>query len=550
VKRLLLVPALLLSACVTTQGATEPASTAGPDPRVKPKVIKGGINNSLGGLRAMGPRVVAKLEGQDPILSLRAVFTSGSVDDPAGKEGLTALTAMLMREATTSLSSTELAARLFPWAAELGVQVDKERVVFTGRVHRDHAEAFLPIFFEVLREPRLDEQDLERVREKLLTRVTRGLRGEDDEDLQREALEVFLFDAPMMSAGGAGGVTGPGRVNAPRHPYRHTPWGTAAGLRAINLDDVKAHLGRAFARDRLVFGVAGGATKKPGTLQERLRLEASKLPKGGAPLVRLPAPPGILENRAWIIDKPAAGTAISIGYPIKLTRRHPDYAAMKVAEVYFGEHRHRIGRLFQSMREKRGLNYGDYAYVEHFRQAGWSKLEQLNIGRRQQYFSIWIRPVEHKNKHWALRQTVWELERFSKQGLPDAETLERLKKFLVGHWAGKTQEPMRALGYAVDDVLEGRAREQVAAAIQKLTLDDVNKAIRTHLRADRLQMVVVTQDGAAFRKALLKGEKSPLSYAAPPSDELKKEDALIEAYDLKLKPHTVRLVKPEALFEK
>mgnify|MGYP001569089412 FL=1 len=119
---------------------------------------------------------------------------------------------------------------------------------------------------------------------------------------------------------------------------------------------------------------------------------------------RAPAPPPASPdaNVLLIVDKPSAGTAISLGFPLAdLSRTHPDYAALKLAETWFGEHRNLIGHLFDSMREKRGLNYGDYAYVEHFAQEGWSTYEQLNIPRRTQYFSIWNRPVQHNNRMFA-----------------------------------------------------------------------------------------------------------------------------------------------------
>ena len=47
----------------------------------------------------------------------------------------------------------------------------------------------------------------------------------------------------------------------------------------------------------------------------------------------------------------------------------------------------------QDLRGKRGLNYGDYSYIEDFIQEGMSTFPVPNNPRRQQYFSIWIRPV-------------------------------------------------------------------------------------------------------------------------------------------------------------
>ena len=49
------------------------------------------------------------------------------------------------------------------------------------------------------------------------------------------------------------------------------------------------------------------------------------------------------------------------------------------------------------MRESRGLNYGDYAYIEYFPR-GMNRFEpEPNLARHQQIFQIWIRPVEPPN---------------------------------------------------------------------------------------------------------------------------------------------------------
>ena len=80
--------------------------------------------------------VVEDRVAADPIVNLRVAFLVGSSADPPGLEGLTALTARLMAEATADLDAAALDDALFPMAAELSVQVDKDSTVFVGRVQR------------------------------------------------------------------------------------------------------------------------------------------------------------------------------------------------------------------------------------------------------------------------------------------------------------------------------------------------------------------------------------------------------------------------------
>jgi zinc protease len=538
------------TACVTTEKAT----TESPDPRRDAGVEPGTLKKAGDGPRALplaepAYRLVAQLEKNHPIFNVRVLFFAGSRDDPPGKEGLTALSAALMAEATQQLSAEALREALFPWAAELSVHTDKEMTLFSGRVHRDHAAQFARVLADILVHPRLDPEDFARLKEKHLNQITRTLRQNADEALQRETLEVMLYDphptglaAAKPKAGKLG--IGPLRV---RHPYRHTPVGTEAGLKSITLDDVRAHLVRVFTQDRLVLGMGGGVDTKTAA---EFRQSLAALPAKGVARAALPAVASPLKNKAIFVDKAAAGTAISLGFHLEVDRNHPDYPALKLAESYFGEHRNAVGVLFNQMRQKRGLNYGDYAYVEHFVQAGWSTMEKLNVGREQQYFSIWIRPVEHKNRHFALRQAIYELDRFIAQGIPDDPTFARMQAFVDGYWRSKEQTAMRRLGYALDDAFyqKGPARDDLRKAVAELTREKVNAIIKKHLRTDRLSIVVVTEGAEAFADAVSKNEPSPIVYPARVSDAVRKEDEKIVRLNLGLSRNDIQVVKPEQLF--
>src|SRR5262249_4420047 len=145
-----------------------------------------------------------------PIVSFRLVFHSGSVDDPAGKEGLTTLTSdVMVQGGTKKLSSSELLEALFPMAAELEVHNDKEFTAFVGRVHKDNLDRFFQIFTDVLVEPRFDPKELERLRADEVNGVKNHLRGEDDESLGKVALDAVLYEG---------------------HPYAHYAGGTVQGL--------------------------------------------------------------------------------------------------------------------------------------------------------------------------------------------------------------------------------------------------------------------------------------------------------------------------------
>ena len=151
------------------------------------------------------------------------------------------------------------------------------------------------------------------------------------------------------------------------HPYGHPDRGTAQGLKAITLDDVKEFHRRHYSRRALKLGLAGGFDPAmPGLIQQRFDI----CPRTRPAVPKLPAPQPIKGLEITIVEKPADATAISLGFPIDVTRRDDDFYALAVANSYLGEHRTFNGKLMQDLRGKRGLNYGDYSYIEDFIQEG------------------------------------------------------------------------------------------------------------------------------------------------------------------------------------
>ena len=137
------------------------------------------------------------------------------------------------------------------------------------------------------------------------------------------------------------------------------------------------------------------------------------------------------------------------GLPIEVTRSHPDFAALSVARAWLGEHRIASGRLYQRIREVRGMNYGDYAYIEAFPRGMFQFFPDPNIVRQRQIFEIWIRPVVPVNAHMALRIAIHELDGLIQNGL-SAEEFETTRDYLMNNVYVMTARQDQQLGYALD----------------------------------------------------------------------------------------------------
>ncbi|MCC6874581.1 MAG: insulinase family protein [Sandaracinaceae bacterium] len=477
---------------------------------------------------AAGARLITQ-RSASPIVTFRVVFSAGSAADGPGREGITMLTARLMAEGGAGeLSYAELSQRLYPMAARLDVHVGRDQTAFVGQVHRDHLEEFYSLFRDVLSRPRMAQGDFTRIRDQMRHALTVELRGADDEELGKETLQAMLYEG---------------------HPYGHPALGTEAGLARIQVDDARAHRGRVLCAGRSLAGIAGDV---PEGFEQRVQRDVDAI-RSASCVGRetLPAPPRVEAPRIWIVHRPeAAATAVSMGFPIEVTRDHPDYPALVLATAWLGQHRQFVGRLMQAIRGERGLNYGDYAYPEHFTQMGWTRFPVTNDARRQQYFSIWLRPLRPDQAHFAIRLAVRELRRLHERGLSEEE-LTSVRNFADAYFALNLQTAAQRLGYAIDDAFYGVDRpylERLRAAWSALTREELDAVIRRHLDPSRLQIAIVAADAEALADRLAQETESPITYRSSVPARVLEEDREIVGYRLGIARERIRVVPAAELF--
>jgi zinc protease len=461
------------------------------------------------------------------LVVLRVVFRTGSVDDPLDRPGLTHLTARLMAQATNQLSARQLAQAFFPLATSVRAFAARETVVFSVRAHKEVARRALDLMLDTLSAPALDAADLERLRTEERAWLESGLPLEDDEALGHAVLDAALWEG---------------------HPYAHATEGTVASVKAITLSEVQAHRQRFFTQARALVGLGGAVDD---ALVAHVRSRLAGLPRGNAwePAPLPPVPPPFHGLRVAVAQRPAHSTPITLGYRWDITRAHPDFVALWVANSALGEHRTLGGRLFARVREQRGLNYGAYSYLEHFEEEGEGPIALLNIPRRQQAFRVWLRPVPVEDSAFALRLALRELHRFAAEGLTEKE-FQQSRDFLQGAVLFQRQGLARRVAWALDDVLNGTPGllNRVQQELATLTVHQVNAAVARHVRADGLTVSLVLPDGAAWLETLTSPKGTPRVHPPYTDPALLAEDAEVAVWPVPLAEGKAQVRPAEAWF--
>jgi zinc protease len=470
---------------------------------------------------------------------IKLMFRNGSITDPKGLEGLTMLTTSLVSDGgTKDLTQQQITDKIYPWAASYYGSTDKEISIFTFEVPKAKLDEFYPILSGLILTPSFAQQDFDRIKSNQQNYVDELIRSSDDEEYGKKGLEELLFRGTN---------------------YQQLTAGTTAGVKAITLEDVKAHYKNFYTRNNLQIGIAGDYT--PAFLA-RLKADMQGLP-GTQPSIpnagKANQPDGI---EVEIIAKDALGSAISGGFPLPVTRSNDDFAALMVANSWLGEHRKSYSRLYQKIREARSMNYGDYSYIEWYQAGGRNMLPPPGVPRSSNYFSFWIRPVQTAKglkaqypelsditigqAHFAIRMVLKEMDALIQNGL-SKEDFELTREFLRSYMKLYIQSPESQLGFLMDSRFYGRKNyiSEMDALLAKLTLADVNNVIKKYWSTKNMDIVIVTDKSEAqpLAESLKNNLPSPMSYSntlkPTLSKEILAEDKIVESYPIPVKRVTI-----------
>jgi zinc protease len=479
---------------------------------------------------------------------IKFMFRNGSITDPKGKEGLTQLVGNLITSGgTKDLTVEQITDKIYPWAASYGGSTDKEVSVFTFEVPKVFLSKFYPIIKGLILTPSFRQQDFDRVKSNQQNYVDEVIRTSSDEEYSKKALEDMLFRGT---------------------PYQHLTAGSSSGVKSVTLDDVKSHYKNFFTRNNVMIGIAGDYTpafltalKADMQLCQHAAFNAYALPV-------VPVRPAVSMLRLLPKIMPSVQLFLE-AFPMNITRANDDFAALMVANSWLGEHRKEYSRLYRKIREARSMNYGDYSYIEWYQDGGGNMLPVPGVPRTSNYFSFWIRPVQTAkglkgqypelsninigHAHFAIRMVIKEMDSLIQNGLSEAD-FNLTRDFLRSYIKLYIQGPEKQLGFLMDSRFYGRKDyiSEMDQLLAKLTVADVNNAVKKYWQTKNMNIVIVTDKTEAepLAKSLQENTPSPMSYSntlksALPA-EIFEEDKIVEAYPMQVK--TVRIINSDETF--
>jgi len=470
-----------------------------------------------------GLKVIEVKKPGIPVIHFKVMIKSGSMDDPKGKEGLAYFTGNLLRRGTKSYSREEIEDLLDFISAGLDIRTDKEVIVISGTTLKENLEKFYHIFTEVILSPTFPQEEIEKMKEDQINAIENI--KQDDTELAFQVFENFLFRG---------------------HPYGHLVQGKVSSVRSFTRDDVLDFYNKHFLRNNILMGIAGDFDDN---IRNTFKTDLSQLKEGELSPDEVIVPQ-LVGKKVLILEKEGrTQTQLRIGHPLTITRKDQDFVPLYLANIYLGRHRESLGRLYQTVRSERGLCYGAYSYVEHFQQAGWSKLAQPNVPRQAQYFSMWSYPKSINGK-FVTKLALKELSDLVKSGINE-EAFNFIKNFEKNHLSFELETPERKLGLLMDEKFYGNPGfwENFEKRAEDVTSEEVRKVVKEYLSPDNVAIVALVSFGEEFKRELLSDETKIEYPSGVDPDALKSADEKIKAYNLNLNPENFEIVKVSELFQ-
>lgn len=271
----------------------------------------------------------------NPITTLKLSFRGGAALDPDGKEGLAHFVASTLDEGSGDMDSDAFQKALDDRSITLRFSAGRDTFRGTLRTLNEHRDAAFKYLRMALTEPRFDAIPLTRIRAQILSSIK-----------QSEEDPSHLASQEMFKAAFVG------------HPYARPTNGITKSLLSVTPDDMRRFVATRLVRDNLIIGVVGDID--PETLKTYLDATFAALPNSTSSWTLAKMTPQ-LKGMVKVIDLDVGQSAIQFGQP-GIARSDPDFYTAYVLNYILGGGGF-VSRLYEEVREKRGLAYSVYTYL-------------------------------------------------------------------------------------------------------------------------------------------------------------------------------------------
>jgi zinc protease len=391
-----------------------------------------------------------------PMIAIDFAFVGGAAQDAPGKGGTASLVASLLDEGAGDLDAKTFHARLERKAIELGFPAERDTLRGTLRTLTENKDEAFEYLRLAVTQPRFDQSDVEVIRAQILSMLRRATTSPTDIANLRW-WQVAFAD----------------------HPYGRPVNGTLESVPTVTIADLKDYTHRVLGRGNLKVAVVGDIDAK--TVKVMLDRVFGGLP-AQPELKPVPnvSPQGLGRRIVVKVDVPQA--VLAFGGP-GIARKDPDFMAAYIVNHILGGGAF-SSRLYQEVREKRGLAYSVYDSLV------WLNHSALFLGGTATRADRAGETLDVIDK---------EIHRLADEG-PTADELAKAKAYLKGSFVLNLDTSSKIAALLVQLQLDGLGIDYFTRRpemINGVTLEDARRVAKRMLDTGMLVTVAGRPEGIA-----------------------------------------------------
>ena len=182
-----------------------------------------------------GLRVVFILKDKLPLVRLNLIVNAGSKYDPENKKGLSYLTSLVMDEGADGMNALQLSDEFDMLGSNFNLSADNDLINMSLQSLTENFDRSLELFSKVLLKPSFNDEDFDREKKKLITRI---MQSKDEP----EYLADQIFDKVILGKSN--------NYSFPVSGYEET-------VESITVDELKTHYGKFFSPSNSALIVVG-----------------------------------------------------------------------------------------------------------------------------------------------------------------------------------------------------------------------------------------------------------------------------------------------------
>ena len=398
-----------------------------------------------------GTRVYFVETHELPMVDIQVVFDAGSGRDNS-KPGLALLTNGLLSDGAAGMNADQISQNFENIGAVYAssASIDSASVSLRVMTDEEKLKAAITNLSQVMAKPDFPVAAFERERKRTLVGIQQ--KQQSPGELANDAFFTAVYGD---------------------HPYAQPQEGTEISLQAITVKDIKAFHHQYYVTSNAVIALVGDL-KRPQA--EELVKQLLVGLETGTPATPLPEVQPLASENSVRIEHPSPQTHVLVGQP-GIMRTDPDLFPVYVGNEVLGGGS-MVSRLFEEIREKRGLSYSVYSYFIPMRQAG-----PFVAGLQ----------TRTDQADTALQLLLAELRKFIEQGPTPAE-LKAAKKNLTGGFPLRIDSNSDIINYLSMIGFYNLPLDYLDTYNQKImnvTAEQIRDAFQRKLSPDKLVTVMV-----------------------------------------------------------